>query len=185
MLDGVRNGVILEDQTSPLTFFWLLLVQCYCPKLQVLRLGWCKAITDDGLEALAQASPKQLFELDLSLTRISNHGLSALQRIIYISPVRSLDLSASDVQADALLASLMALKSTVILTDLKLDFLSDLSLRQMSTFFESDASRRLVQFQINHCTASTTETTPRAVNRVIQTALARNQRDIERSASSS
>jgi hypothetical protein len=116
-----------------------------------------------------------LTQVDLSLTCITNQGLSALQRLVHSCPITTLDVSASKIHADALLASLAVINAPVALTDLKLEFLPDLSVQQMTKFFVSVVSHRLGHFQMSHCTPSTSETTAQTVRQVIQAALARNR----------
>jgi len=141
-----------------------------------LRVSWCKAVTDDGLLALANASPKRLAQLDLALTRISNQGLSALQRLVHSCPISTLDVSASDIHADALLSSLAAINAPWALTDLKLEFLEDLSVQCMVKFFASSVSFGLDKFELDHCSYCTSETTDETVKEVINVALARNRK---------
>ena len=153
-------------------------MQNFCPKLQILRLSWCKAVTDDGLLALAQALPERLSQLDLALTCISNQGLSALKQLVYSCPIGTLDVSASDIHADALLASLAAINAPLALTDLKLEFLEDLSVQCVVKFFASAVSQRLDQFELSHCSLSTSETTEEVVREVIHAALVRNRKGL-------
>lgn len=174
----VRTSFLNSAIENPMIFFstiYLSSIQIFCPELQVLRLEWCKAITDESLESLVCSVPKCLHQLSLPLTSISNQGLSALRRLIDYCPISTLDVSASYIQADAFLASLAGIHAHVALVDLKLEFLPDLSVQQMVQFFASPVSSRLTSFQVSHCSPSTPETTLEYVRQLIQTTLAKNR----------